>query len=68
MFISAGSLVQAGVLSRGTPRRILKVHLPSEPYRYLRLPQAAKMIIVFFLSTGYEVRNISSKKNQPYHK
>ena len=39
-----GSLAQAGVLSRGTPRRILGVHLPFEPYRYPRLPQAAKTL------------------------
>jgi len=39
-----GSLAQAGVLSRGTLRRILEVHLPSEPYRYPRLPQAAKTL------------------------
>jgi len=37
-----GSLAQAGVLSRGTLRRILEVCLPSELYRYPRLPQAAK--------------------------
>jgi len=41
-----GSLAQAGVLSRGTPRRILGVHLPSAPYRYPRLPQAAKTLAV----------------------
>jgi len=34
-------LAQAGVLSRGTLRRILEVQLPSAPYRYPRLPQAA---------------------------
>ena len=39
-----GSLAQAGVLPRGTPRRILEVLLPSEPYRYPRLPQAAKTL------------------------
>jgi len=39
-----GSLAQAGALSRGTLRRILEVHLPSEPYRYPRLPQAAKTL------------------------
>ena len=39
-----GSLAQAGVLPRGTPRRILAVQLPSEPYRYPRLPQAAKTL------------------------
>ena len=39
-----GSLAQAGVLPRGTPRRILEVHLPSEPYQYPRLPQAAKTL------------------------
>jgi len=38
------SLAQAGVLSRGTPRRNLGVRLPSEPYRYPRLPQAAKTL------------------------
>jgi len=37
-----GSLAQAGVLSRVTLRRNLGVRLPSEPYRYPRLPQAAK--------------------------
>jgi len=31
-------------LSRVTPRRILEVYLPSEPYRYPRLPQAAKTL------------------------
>ena len=41
---ATGSLVQAGVLSRVTLCRILKVHLPSEPYRYPRLPQAAKTL------------------------
>jgi len=41
---TTGSLAQAGVLSRVTPRRILEVRLPSEPYRYPRLPQAAKTI------------------------
>jgi len=39
-----GSLAQAGVLSRGTLRRILEAQLPSEPYRYPRLPQAAKTL------------------------
>ena len=39
-----GSLAQAGVLSRVTPRRILEVYLPSKPYRYPRLPQAAKTL------------------------
>ena len=39
-----GSLAQAGVLSRGTLRRILEVQLPSDPYRYPRLPQAAKTL------------------------
>jgi len=39
-----GSLAQAGVLFRGTLRRILGVHLPSELYRYPRLPQAAKTL------------------------
>jgi len=39
-------LAQAGVLSRGTLRRILEVCLPSEPYRYPRLPQAAKTLAV----------------------
>jgi len=32
-----GSLAQAGVLSRVTPRRIFGVFLPSAPYRYPRL-------------------------------
>ena len=41
---ATSSLAQAGVLSRGTPRRILEVYLPSEPYRYPRLPQAAKTL------------------------
>jgi len=39
-----GSLAQAGVLPRGTPRRNLGVLLPPEPYRYPRLPQAAKTL------------------------
>jgi len=39
-----GSLAQAGVLPRGTLRRNLEVYLPSEPYRYPRLPQAAKTL------------------------
>jgi len=39
-----GSLAQAGVLSRVTLCRNLKVHLPSAPYRYPRLPQAAKTL------------------------
>jgi len=39
-----GSLAQAGVLPRVTLCRILEVHLPSEPYRYPRLPQAAKTL------------------------
>jgi len=39
-----GSLAQAGVLPRVTLRRILEVQLPSEPYRYPRLPQAAKTL------------------------
>jgi len=39
-----GSLAQAGVLSRVTLRRNLEVQLPSEPYRYPRLPQAAKTL------------------------
>ena len=34
---ATGSLAQAGVLPRVTPRRILEVQLPSEPYRYPRL-------------------------------
>jgi len=34
---ATGSLAQAGVLSRGTLRRVLEVRLPSEPYRYPRL-------------------------------
>ena len=37
-------MAQAGVLSRGTPRRILEVRLPSKPYRCPRLPQAAKTL------------------------
>jgi len=41
---TTGSLAQAGVLSRGTLRRISEVRLPSEPYRYPRLPQAAKTL------------------------
>ena len=32
------------MLPRGTLRRILEVQLPSEPYRYPRLPQAAKTL------------------------
>ena len=34
-------MAQAGVLPRGTLRRNLEIRLPSEPYRYPRLPQAA---------------------------
>ena len=39
-----GSLAQAGVLSRGTLRRNLEVHLPSEPYRYPRLPPSPRHV------------------------
>ena len=45
-----GSLAQAGVLSRGTLRRNLEVQLPSEPYRYPRLPQAAKTLAAIRLT------------------
>jgi len=41
---ATGSLAQAEMLPRGTPRRILEVHLPSKPYRYPRLPQAVKTL------------------------
>ena len=34
---ATGSLAQAGVLSRVTPRRNLEVLLPSKPYQYPRL-------------------------------
>jgi len=53
-----GSLAQAGVWSRGTPRRILEVLLPSEPYRYPRLPQAAAS-----LSASGGQRSIIKKMN-----
>ena len=49
-----GSLAQAGVLPRGTLRRNLEVHFPSEPYRYPRLPQAAKTLCV--MRTEYRVQ------------
>jgi len=39
-----GSLAQAGVLSRVTPRRILEVRLPSEPYRYPRLSPSCQNV------------------------
>jgi len=43
---TTGSLPQAGVLSRVTPRRNLEVQLPSEPYRYPRLHKAATTLAV----------------------
>ena len=55
-----GSLAQAGVLSRGTPRRILEVLLPSEPYRYPRLPQAAKTLT----ASGGKRSAIGKRKRQ----
>ena len=55
-----GSLAQAGVLPRGTLRRILEVLLPSEPYQYPRLPQAAKTL------QAIELRNLSVDKAQVF--
>jgi len=53
-------LAQAGVLPRGTPCRILEVRLPSEPYRYPRLPQAAKTLAAM---RGRHSRTANIEKN-----
>jgi len=47
-------LAQAGVLPRGTLRRILEVLLPSELYRYPRLRQAAKTLAAILRDSAME--------------
>jgi len=61
-------LAQAGVLSRGTLRRNLEVHLPSKPYRYPRLPQAAKTLAAmrgrqFNLTVNNKNKKVTNETN-----